>query len=74
MRPRRIASVPDFGDDQVLTVPEFAALNGISLHTAYRILAGPNPPVTVQLSKNRIGISRRAQRDWLAARARSAVA
>jgi hypothetical protein len=74
--PRRVASVPDYGDDQTLTVPEWTALNGISVHTGYRILAGPNPPVTTQLSKNRIGITRRANREWQAAcsRSRSTVA
>jgi hypothetical protein len=47
-----------------LTVPEWAAINGFSVHTAYRVLAGLKSPVTLQLSDNRIGITRRANRDW----------
>jgi hypothetical protein len=62
--PIRLASIPDFGDDQVLSVPEFAALNNISVHTAYRVLSSSNAPVTVQLSDNRLGVTRRANRDW----------
>jgi hypothetical protein len=42
--PRRIDHVPDHGDDQVLTVPEWAAICGVSLHTAYRNLDPKKTP------------------------------
>jgi predicted DNA-binding transcriptional regulator AlpA len=56
--------------DQVLSVPEWAMLNNLSLHTAYRVLASPDAPVTVQLSENRVGITRRANLDWQESRVR----
>jgi hypothetical protein len=69
--PIRLQSIPDHGDDQVLTVPEWSSLNSFSLHTGYRILAGPKPPVSIQLSDNRIGITRRANREWQKSRERA---
>jgi hypothetical protein len=68
--PIRLPSVPDYGDDQALSVPEWATLNNISLHTAHRILASPNGPVTVQLSDNRVGVTRRSNREWQQSRER----
>jgi hypothetical protein len=59
-------------DEQVLTVREFAALNGIGLRTAIRILEGPGAPAIVRLSARRIGITVKSVREWQARRARPA--
>ena len=56
-------------DEQVLTVREFAALNGVGLRTAIRILEGPDAPAIVRLSARRIGITVKANREWQARRA-----
>jgi hypothetical protein len=68
--PIRLAAIPDYGDDQVLSVAEWTTLNNLSLHSGYRILSGPDAPVTTQLSDNRIGVTRRNNRDWQKSRAR----
>jgi hypothetical protein len=61
-------------DDAVLTVKEWAALNGISVRQARRIIAGEvasvDPPIVTMLSKDRFGISRRHDREWKASRVR----
>ena len=61
-------------DDAVLTVREWAALLGVSVRQARRIIAGQvestPPPVVTVLGDHRIGISRRNHRDWEKARAR----
>ena len=61
-------------DDAVLTVREWAALLGVSVRQARRIIAGEvestPPPVVTVLGDHRIGISRRNHRDWEKARAR----
>jgi hypothetical protein len=57
--------------DQVLSFREWRELNGLSERTARRILKQPEPdrPVITQLSPNRIGITRRANRAWQERRA-----
>jgi hypothetical protein len=59
-------------DEQVLTVREFAALNGVGLRTAIRILEGPDAPAIVRLSARRIGVTVKSVREWQARRARPA--
>jgi hypothetical protein len=59
-------------DDQVLTLREWAALNGIGLRTAHRILDGPDPPAVVRLSARRVGVTVKANREWQARRSRPA--
>jgi hypothetical protein len=61
-------------DEQVLTFREWCALNGISLRTGRRILAGANGPTVVRLSARLIGVTVRANREWQQSRARGAVA
>jgi hypothetical protein len=56
-------------DDQVLTLREWAALNGIGLRTAHRILDGLDPPAVVRLSARRVGITVKSNREWQARRA-----
>jgi hypothetical protein len=58
-------------DDYVLTFPEWCALNRIGTRSGRRILSGPDGPVVTQLSTNRIGITRRANREWQESRARA---
>jgi hypothetical protein len=57
-------------DDKVLTFQAWCALNSLSPATGRRILKSGEGPAVVQLSPRRIGISLRANREWLAARAR----
>ena len=59
-------------DDQVLTLAEWRSLNRLSERTARRILHSPDAaPVTVMLSRQRVGVTVRANRDWQAARVRA---
>jgi hypothetical protein len=57
--------------DAVLTFVEWCLLNHISQRQGRRILKAPGGPIVTQLSDNRIGISRRNNRTWQAARARA---
>ena len=59
-------------DDEVLTIRQWAALNGFSMRTAARILRGPKSqrPVITQLSAKRIGITRGNNRRWQESRSR----
>lgn len=59
-------------DDQVLTFQEWKVLNKLSERTARRIIAAgpPTGPVVTQLSARCIGVTRRNNRAWQAARAR----
>ena len=60
-----------FDPDQILTFAEWCELNRISKRTGRRILklSEPERPTVTQLSANRIGITRRANRDWQERRA-----
>lgn len=58
-------------DDCVLTFLEWCALNRIGERGGRRILAGPDGPVVTQLTDHRIGITRRANREWQQRRARA---
>jgi hypothetical protein len=53
-------------DNRVLSVRQWAELNGFSLSTAERILRGPKSqrPVITQLSARRRGITRGNNRRW----------
>jgi hypothetical protein len=64
------APLPVDDGDQVLSIPEWCALNNIGLRTGRRILsAGEGPPV-IHLSAKRRGITRRDNRIWQESRAR----
>lgn len=56
-------------DDEVLTFPQWIALNKISDRTGRRIIKAPGGPKITYLSKRRIGITRRHNRQWQASRA-----
>jgi hypothetical protein len=56
--------------DQVLTFDQWCALNSFSPATGRRIVNSGNGPTIVKLSARRIGITLRANREWLASRAR----
>jgi hypothetical protein len=51
-------------DDEVIPLSRWAAINSISLATARRLMARGDAPEMVQLSPYRIGITRRADREW----------
>jgi predicted DNA-binding transcriptional regulator AlpA len=57
-------------DTFVLTIPEWAALNALSLGTAKRLLAQGDGPRIVQLSAKRIGIRLIDARRWQEERVR----
>jgi predicted DNA-binding transcriptional regulator AlpA len=57
-------------DQKVLTIKQWAALNGISMPTAVRRIREGDGPPTVQLSKRRIGIRVGDNRRWQEARLR----
>ena len=73
-RPRQLTEMLAHLDDRVLTIPEWRALNSLSIPTGHRILQGEYgpPPEVVQLSPNRVGITVRANREWQQRRARGA--
>jgi hypothetical protein len=58
-------------DDAVLSFKEWCALNGHSERQGRRMLTSGHGPTVTQLSDRRIGISRRNNREWQAARARA---
>ena len=59
-------------DQKVLTVDEWAELNGISRPTALRLLKVGDGPPTIRLSKRRVGIRLGDNRRWQEARIRGA--
>ena len=59
-------------DQKVLTVDQWAELNGISRPTALRRLKAGGGPPTIQLSPRRIGIRVGDNRRWQESRLRSA--
>jgi predicted DNA-binding transcriptional regulator AlpA len=59
-------------DQRVLTVDEWAELNGISRPTALRVLKAGDGPPTIQLSKRRIGVRVGDNRRWQESRVRGA--
>jgi hypothetical protein len=56
--------------DHVLSVPEWAALNSVSVPTAARILKSGYGPTVTQLGPHRIGITVGNNRRWQESRAR----
>jgi hypothetical protein len=71
-RQRRASLERADDDDEVLTFARWCKLNGISLRNGRRIIKAPGGPRVLQLSANRIGITRRANREWQASRERVA--
>jgi len=58
-------------DQRVMTIPQWAEVNGFSIWTAQRLLkAGKGPPIT-QISDRRIGITVGNNRKWQASRERA---
>jgi|SRR6516164_10370458 hypothetical protein len=58
-------------DDAILTFGEWIALNSLSERQGRRILADSGGPVVTMITDTKIGISRGANRAWLASRSRS---
>jgi hypothetical protein len=56
--------------DKVLTLAQWAAVNGFSIATARRILDSGDGPPLLQLSPRRVGIKESANAEWQASRAR----
>jgi predicted DNA-binding transcriptional regulator AlpA len=77
LRPRVVAakakqSGPPLDSElRVLTLREFAALNGFSFMTVKRLFARGEGPVTIQLSPKRIGVRMIDARRWQEQRLRS---
>jgi hypothetical protein len=70
-RQRRASLEHRDDDDEVLTIKEWCLLNKISERNARRILKAPGAPAVLQLSTNRLGITRRANREWQQSRVRA---
>jgi hypothetical protein len=71
-KPRVPAPIPPFlNPDQVLTFPQWCALNNLSERTGRRILAAGKGPVITELSPQRIGITVGNNKTWQASRARA---
>jgi len=51
-------------DDEVISIPKWAEINDLSTITARRLIARGEGPEIIQLSPNRFGITRRADREW----------
>jgi hypothetical protein len=62
---------PLINDDQVLTFPQWCALNAFSQRTGRRVLSGGDGPVVTELSASRIGVTVRNNRRWQESRARA---
>ena len=58
-------------DDAVLTFKEWCALNSISERQGRRILTSGSGPSVTKLTDKRVGISRRANREWQQTRSRA---
>lgn len=58
--------------DRVRSLPETAAVAGVSIATLRRLIAGGKGPKVTQLSARRIGIRESHLAQWLDARARDA--
>jgi hypothetical protein len=71
-RSRQAAQDRHLDDDRVLTFSEWCVLNSFSPATGRRIRKSGKGPTFTQLSERRIGITVGANREWRAARARSA--
>jgi predicted site-specific integrase-resolvase len=57
-------------DARVMTIPQWAEVNGFSIWTAQRLIkAGKGPKIT-QISDRRIGVTVANNRKWQAARER----
>jgi len=57
-------------DHRVLSFRQWCELNGFSLATGRRIVAGGTGPIITQLSIRRIGVTIANNRAWQASRAR----
>jgi hypothetical protein len=62
----------DLNDHRVMSFRQWCELNGFSLSTGRRILAGDGGPVVTQLSERRIGITVANNRAWQESRTRGA--
>jgi hypothetical protein len=58
-------------DQRVMTIPQWAEVNGFSIWTAQRLLKAGKGPVITQISDRRIGITVANNRKWQAARERT---
>ena len=58
-------------DDAVLTFKEWCALNSVSERQGRRILGSGSGPTVTKLTDKRVGIIRRANREWQQTRARA---
>jgi predicted DNA-binding transcriptional regulator AlpA len=65
-RPRAPARVPD----RILSLKQWAELNGLGLRTARRLVANNDGPPVVQLTNRRIGVRESDAAKWQAARLR----
>ena len=60
-------------DARVMTVAQWAQVNGVSVWTAQRLIKSGKGPVVTQISDRRIGITVRNNRAWQESRAKSEI-
>ena len=60
-------------DQRVMTIAQWAQVNGFSVWTGQRLLKAGKGPVVTQISDRRIGITVRNNRAWQESRAKSEV-
>ena len=60
-------------DQRVMTIAQWAKVNGFSIWTGQRLLKAGKGPVVTQISDRRIGITVRNNRAWQESRAKSEV-
>jgi predicted DNA-binding transcriptional regulator AlpA len=70
--PRQIIEHLTAEDQKVLTLKQWAALNGFSFMTAKRLMADGEGPQIIQVSRRRVGIRVIDNARWQQARLRSA--
>ena len=60
-------------DQRVMTVAQWAKVNGFSIWTGQRLLKAGKGPVVTQISDRRIGITVRSNRAWQESRTKSEI-
>ena len=58
-------------DQRVMTIAQWAKVNGFSVWTGQRLIKAGKGPVVTQVSDRRVGITVRSNRVWQESRAKS---
>lgn len=69
--PNELARALD--DQRVMTIAQWAEVNGFSVWTGQRLIKAGKGPIVTQISDRRIGITVRNNRAWQESRAKSEI-